>query len=333
MAQRGIALVTGASGFIGSAVVRALLARGWPVRALVRPTASRRNLDGLALDIRTGSLEDVESLVSALAGCELLFHVAADYRLWVPDPEAMYAANVLGTRRLMEAALAAGVRRIVHTSSVATLGHAADGSPADEDTPAHLEDMIGPYKRSKFLAEALVRRLVAEAGLPAVIVNPSAPIGPRDIKPTPTGRIVVDAASGRMPAYVDTGLNIVHVDDVAEGHMLALERGRIGERYVLGGENMTLAEILRIIAELAGRRPPRLRLPCGAVMPVALGAELISRLTGREPIVTRDSLRMARKTMFYSSARAERELGYRARPAREALADALAWFRQEGYCP
>jgi dihydroflavonol-4-reductase len=328
----GASLVTGASGFVGSAVVRALLAAGHAVRVLVRPTSDPRNLRNLPVETRVGALEDRASLAAAVAGCRALFHVAADYRLWVRDPAAMRRANVDGTRDLMEAALAAGVARIVYTSSVATLGLTRDGTPADETTPVGAADMIGPYKRSKFDAEAVVRELVATRGLPCVIVNPSTPIGPRDVKPTPTGRIIVEAASGRMPGYVDTGLNLVHVDDVAAGHLAAFACGRVGERYILGGENLTLAEMLAEIARLAGRAPPRLKVPRLAVYPVALVEETLARLTGREPFATFDGLRMAKKKMFFSSAKAERVLGYRFRPAREGLADALAWFRAEGYC-
>ena len=325
-------LVTGASGFVGSAVARALLAGGHTVRVLVRPTSDLRNLRDLAVETAVGRLEDRASLAAALAGCGTLFHVAADYRLWVRDPAAMHRANVDGTRDLMEAALSAGVERVVYTSSVATLGLTADGSPADETTPVTADAMIGPYKRSKFDAEEVVRALVRTRGLPAVIVNPSTPVGPRDVKPTPTGRIIVEAASGRMPGYVDTGLNLVHVDDVAAGHLAAFARGRVGERYILGGENLTLAEMLAEIARLAGRAPPRLKVPRLAVYPVALVEEALARLTGREPFATFDGLRMAKKKMFFSSAKAERELGYRFRPARQGLAEALAWFRAEGYC-
>jgi len=328
-----LALVTGASGFVGSAVARHLVARGWRVRVLLRPASDRRNVEGLAVETAYGALEDAASLKAALAGCSHLFHVAADYRLWVTDPAPMFRANVDGTRILMEQALAAGVARIVYTSSVATLGLLADGTPADEATPSRYEDMIGPYKQSKFRAEEEVRRLVAERGLPAVIVNPSTPVGPRDIKPTPTGRMIVEAASGRMPAFVDTGLNLVHVEDVAAGHLLAAEKGRIGERYILGGENLPLAAILAEVAALSGRRAPRLRLPIAPLMPLAFIAEAIARRTGKEPFVTRDGLRMARKKMYFSSAKAAAELGYAPRPVREGLADAVAWFRQAGYCP
>ena len=322
-------LVTGASGFVGAAVARALLAQGRKVRVLLRPQSDRRNIDGLDVEIRLGSLENTASLAAALEGCGALYHVAADYRLWVRDEAPMMRANVEGTRLLMLAALDAGIERIVYTSSVATLG-LSPGSIADETTPSTLGDMIGPYKRSKFLAEEAVRALIAERQLPAVIVNPSTPVGPRDVKPTPTGRMIVEAASGRMPAFVDTGLNIVHVDDVAAGHLLAEERGRVGERYILGGENLSLAEILRRIAALTSRKPPSLSIPIPLIWPIALGAEAWGRVSGKEPFVTCDGLRMARKTMYFSSAKAEGALGYRARPAQQALADAVTWFRQAG---
>jgi dihydroflavonol-4-reductase len=328
---QGLSLVTGATGFVGAAVTRALLGQpGQRVRVLARPHGNRRNLDGLDVEIAEGALEDAVSLAAAVSGCRYLFHVAADYRLWVPDAAAMFRANVDGTRDLMLAALAAGVERIVYTSSVATLG-IVPGGVADEATPAADADMIGPYKRSKFLAERAVRELVAEGGLPAVIVNPSTPVGPGDVRPTPTGRIIVEAAKGKMPGYVDTGLNLVHVDDVAAGQLLAVERGRIGERYILGGENMTLAEILGEVAKAAGRRPPVLKIPYAVVLPIAAGAELMARVTGREPFTTLDGVRMSRKKMFFSSARAIGELGYAPRPAREAIADAVAWFDTNGY--
>jgi dihydroflavonol-4-reductase len=284
----------------------------------------------MAVEVFEGALEDAPSLGAAVAGCRHLFHVAADYRLWVPDPAAMFRVNVEGSRQLMLAALAAGVERIVYTSSVATLG-IVPGGVADEETPSRAEDMIGPYKRSKFAAEAAVQALIEEQGLPAVIVNPSTPIGPGDVKPTPTGRLVVEAARGRMPGYVDTGLNVVHVDDVALGHLLAVQSGEIGRRYILGGEDMTLAEILAEVAQLSGRRAPRWNIPYGVVLPIAAGAEALARLTGREPFATVDGVRMSQKKMFFSSARAMRELGYAPRPARQAIADAVAWFKANGY--
>jgi dihydroflavonol-4-reductase len=326
----GLALVTGATGFVGAAVTRALLTAGHRVRVLARPRSNRRNLAGLDVEIAEGSLEDAASLATAVAGCRYLFHVAADYRLWVPDPVAMFRANVDGTRALMLAALAAGVERVVYTSSVATLGLVSSGV-ADEATPSGLANMIGPYKQSKFAAEAAVTALIAERGLPAVIVNPSTPVGPGDVKPTPTGRLIVEAARGKMPGYVDTGLNIVHVDDVAAGHLLAAEHGAVGERYILGGENLALAELLSEIAAVVGRRPPMLKIPYGVILPIAIGAELVARVTGREPFVTLDGARMSRKKMYFSSAKAMRELGYAPRPAREAIIDAVAWFDANGY--
>jgi dihydroflavonol-4-reductase len=323
------ALVTGASGFLGSAVARALTRAGWHVRALVRAGSDRRNLRDLPVDLAVGDLTDEASLDVALRGCEAVFHVAADYRLWIPEPEPLYRTNVEGTRNLLNAARRAAVKRIVYTSSVAAVGLPADGSPGSEETPVSLADMIGHYKRSKFLAEELVREF-ARAGAPVVIVNPSTPIGPGDLKPTPTGQVVLDAALGRMPAYVDTGLNIVHVDDVAVGHLQAFERARPGERYILGGENMTLRDILAEICRLAGRRPPRVRLPHGLVLPLAAVSEAAARLTGGTPRVSLDSVRMAGKRMYFTSAKAARELGYRWRAPGEAFADAMRWFREQG---
>jgi dihydroflavonol-4-reductase len=325
------ALVTGASGFVGAAVARCLLSENHRVRALVRESSNRRNLEGLDVDIVVGDLRQPESLRSALSGCTALFHVAADYRLWARDPETLYMNNVTGTINIMRAALEAGVERIVYTSSVATLGLNRDGAPADEKTPVTLDDMIGDYKRSKYLAEEAVMRLVREDDLPAVIVNPSTPVGPRDIRPTPTGRLIVDAAVGRMPAFVDTGLNVVHVDDVARGHLLAFERGRIGERYVLGGDNMSLEEILREVARVAGRPAPRVRLPHGLVMPVAYLSEAWARVFGGEPLATVDGVRMSRKRMYFSSRKAERAFAYRHRPGADAIRDAVAWFRDSAY--
>jgi dihydroflavonol-4-reductase len=326
------ALVTGATGFVGSAVARALCQRGWQVRALVRPGADARNLRALPVELATGDLRDRASLVVALTGCEALFHVAADYRLGVADPQPLYLSNVEGTRNVLDAAHRGGVARIVYTSSVATVGIPADGSPGTEDTPVGLTDMIGHYKRSKFLAEELAREFV-RAGAPVVIVNPSTPIGPGDIKPTPTGQMVVDAASGRTPAYVDTGLNVVHVDDVAAGHLSALERGRIGERYILGGENMTLREILIEICRLAGCAPPRIRLPHSALLPVAYASEALARLTGRGTRVTVEAVCLAHKHMYFSSEKAVRDLGYSWRPPARAFEDALLWFRDHGKVP
>lgn len=323
-------LVTGASGFVGSAVVRALLARGEDVRVLVRPHSDRRNVQTLDVTVIEGDLRAPATLAAACRGCAALYHVAADYRLWARDARELYASNVEGTRHLMHAALDAGIARIVYTSSVATLGLHRDGSPANEDSPVSLADMIGHYKRSKFLAERVVDELVARKHLPAVIVNPSTPIGPHDVKPTPTGRMIRDAAAGRIPAYVDTGLNLVHVDDVARGHLLAHDRGAIGRRYILGGEDMALREILAAVARLTGRKPPTVRLPRPALYPVAVVAEAWAWLTrGTEPQVTVDGLKMSRKWMFFDSSRARRELDYATRPALDALADAVAWFRND----
>ena len=325
-------LVTGACGFVGSAVTIQLLKAGHEVRVLLRPESDRCNLAQLMVEVAVGDLRDVSSLTKALVGCGTLFHVAADYRLWVPSPREMYESNVNGTKNLMLAAAAAGVERIVYTSSVATLGLHSDGSPADEETPATLSDMVGHYKRSKFLAEAEVRRFVKEEGLPAIIVNPSTPVGPRDIKPTPTGQMIQEAASGRMPAFVDTGLNIVHVDDVAKGHVQAYEKGRPGQRYILGAKNMTLKEILYEIAKITGQPAPKFKLPHNLVYPVAYAMEAWSRLRkGQPPLVTVDGIRLAKKKMFFSNAKARRELGFEPRPIDTALTDAVAWFKKNGY--
>jgi len=323
------ALVTGATGFVGAAVARALNAAGWQVRVLARSGSNRANLRGLAAEVIEGDLADVASLEGALAGCDALFHVAADYRLGARDPGQLYRSNVEGTRNILNAARTAGVARIVYTSSVATIGIPPDGSPGDERTPVALDNMIGHYKRSKYLAEEVARE-AARTGMSVVIVNPSTPVGPGDIKPTPTGQLVLDSAAGRMPAYVDTGLNIVHVDDVAAGHLLAHERGKVGERYILGGEDMTLQTMLAQIAGLVGRKPPRIRLPYAAVLPIAYLAEGFAAVTGRSGRVTLEGVRMSRKRMFFSSGKAVSELGYHWRPPLEAFSDAVTWFREQG---
>jgi dihydroflavonol-4-reductase len=323
------ALVTGATGFVGAAVARALLAARWQVRVLARKQSDRSNLRDLDVEVAAGDLTDLGSLQRAAEGCDGLFHAAADYRLGARDPSQLYRNNVDGTRNVLMAARGAGVRRIVYTSSVATVGIPGDGSPGDERTPVALENMIGHYKRSKFLAEALVLEAARE-GLSVVLVSPSTPVGPGDVKPTPTGQLVLDAAAGRMPAYVDTGLNIVHVDDVAAGHLLAYERGQAGERYILGGEDMTLREILGQISTLVGRAPPRVRLPYGLVLPIAYLAEGYAKLSGRSGRITLEGVRMSRKRMFFSSAKAVRELGYRWRPPARAFEDAIRWFREHG---
>jgi dihydroflavonol-4-reductase len=322
-------LVTGASGFVGSAIAAALRARGHHVRVLVRGSSPRGNLarDDIVCE---GDLRDRASLAAALKGVRFLFHAAADYRLWARDPDEIARTNVHGTRLIMEEALRCGVERIAYTSSVATF-RLRDRTPSTETDALPEEAAIGAYKRSKVAAERLVETMVRRDGLPAVIVNPSTPIGPRDIRPTPTGRIIIEAACGRMPGFVDTGLNLVHVDDVAAGHLAALQQGRIGERYILGGENVSLAEMLADIAHLVGRRPPRLRIPRRAVYPLAYGAEFIAKLSGREPFVTVDGLRMARYKMFFDDGKARRELGYTSRPYREGLRDAVDWFRTHGY--
>jgi dihydroflavonol-4-reductase len=327
----GGVVVTGGSGFIGSAIVRSFARAGYQVRVLVRGSSPRDNLSGEPCEIVEGDLRDRGSVATAIHGARYLVHAAADYRLWARDPKDILQTNVEGTRIVMEEALRAGVERIVHTSSVSTIAVSPEGAPADEARPLAAEKAIGAYKRSKVLAERLVEELIEKRKLPAVIVNPTAPIGPRDIKPTPTGRVIVEAASGRMPAFIDTGLNLAHVDDIAAGHVLALERGRVGERYILGGENVLLRDMLADIAAIHGRRPPRFGVPARLLYPLAFGAEAVARLTGRTPFATRESLQMAKYRMFFSDAKARRELGYSARPYREGISDAIAWFRGAGY--
>lgn len=325
-------MITGATGFVGGNLLALLVERGFRVRCLVRggkrpPLAPDRG----DVELCQGDLRDLESVESCAAGCEVIFHVAADYRLWVPDPEVMYAINVEGTRNVLRAAAKVGVRRVIHTSTVGTLGIPSDGRPGTEETPVRLQDMVSPYKRSKFLAEQEALRAAGE-GLDVVVVNPSTPVGPGDIKPTPTGRIITDFLNRRMPAYVDTGLNLVHARDVAAGHILAMERGRSGEKYILGNENLTLREILELLASICGVLAPRVRLPRGPILAMAYLNEAVSRwITHREPRIPIDGVRMAAKKMFFDASKAVRELGMPQTPVRHALEDAVQWFRDNGY--
>ncbi len=328
VAQDDLVLVTGATGFVGAAVARAARAAGYKLRVTARRGSSRSNLTGLDAEVAYLDLADPASFPAALQGCRYLLHVAADYRLWVPDVAAMRKVNIDGTLALLRAAAKAGVERSVYTSSVAALGLTADGTPATEATPIKPEHHVGAYKQSKYDAEQGVRELAQAQNI--VIVNPSTPVGPGDIKPTPTGQMVLDAARGKMPAYVDTGLNLVHVDDVATGHLLALETGRRGESYILGGEDLMLRDLLALVAAHSGRKAPRLRLPVAPLMPLAWVMERIAERTGKTPLMTPDILHMAQKKMFFSWQKAKTELGYAPRPAARAVEDALIWFRKEG---
>lgn len=324
------ALVTGGTGFIGANVTRELVAAGATVRVLARPGGDRRALEGARAEIADGDLLDPSSVRRAVSGVQTVYHVAADFRLWTRDPAALYRTNVDGTRTVLEAAGEAGVGRIVYTSSIAVLGTPKDGRPGTEDTPVTLGDMVGHYERSKFLAEEVALDL-ARRGLPVVVVNPSAPLGPWDVKPTPTGQMILDFMRGRMVATVDTGMNAVHVRDVARGHLLAAERGKPGERYILGHRNMSLIEILGILGEITGRRPPRFRVPHAIAWLAAAASESLARVTGRPPAIPLAAVRMARKRMYFSPARAVRELGLPQTDVRTALADAVAWFEAHGY--
>jgi dihydroflavonol-4-reductase len=325
-------LLTGASGFIGSAILRKLVERGDDVRTLVRPTSDKKNLLGLNSEVFYGDINDLYSIKSAIKNCQVLFHVAADYRLWALDPSEIIKTNVTGTHNIMTAAMDANIEKIIYTSSVATLGKNYNEAPANENTPSYLENMIGVYKRSKFLAEQKVQRMVVNRALPVIIVNPSAPVGPRDLKPTPTGRLIVKAANGEIPAFINTGLNIVHVDDVATGHLKALDKGIVGERYILGGENLTLEEILKLVSEFTGKTAPTINIPAKLVLPIAYLTQAWAKITkSSEPFITVDGVRMSQQKMYYDSSKAELELGYKSRPAKVAIRDAIEWFGEQGY--
>ncbi len=325
------AFVTGATGFLGSHVARVLAEQGADLRLLVRATSNLRNLQGLKAETATGDLRDAGSLEKAMSGCDTVFHVAADYRLWARDPWEMYRSNVEGTRAILEAARKNGVRRVVHTSSVATIGFTENGHPADEDSPVSLADMIGHYKRSKFMAEQIALE-AGRRGLHVVTVNPTTPVGEQDVKPTPTGRIVLDFLKRKFPAYVETGLNLVDVRECARGHVAALEKGKPGERYILGGENLTLKQILDKLAMITGLPSPTVKLPYVFAFAAGVVDEAITgRLLHREPRATVDTVRMGRKKMFASSGKAERELGWKIVPVEEALQRAVNWFRANGY--
>jgi len=324
-------LITGVTGFLGSAVLRLLVNEGYDVRVLVRENSNMRNLEKIDVKVIKGDLQNTNSLKPAVHSCDQVFHVAADYRLWVPNPEQMYKTNIDGTRNLIRAATDAGVEKIVYTSSVATLGINKDGAPADETTPSSLDDMIGTYKRSKFLAEQTVKNLIAKESCPVTIVNPSTPVGPYDIKPTPTGKIILDTIRNRMLAFVETGLNIVHVDDVAQGHLLAMEKGKIGERYILGGDDMTLKSIIEYLCNSENINPPKIKLPHNFILPIAWIMECAAKFTGNEPLATVDAVRMSKKIMYFSSKKAKTKLGYQTRPAIEGLNDAIEWFNKEKY--
>lgn len=326
-----LAFVTGASGFLGSHVARVLAEHGADLRLLVRANSNLRNIQDVRADLFTGDLRDAASLEKGIAGCDAIFHVAADYRLWVRDPDEMYRANVEGTRAILEGARKNNVRRVVYTSSVATMGFTSNGQPADENSPVSLDNMIGPYKRSKFIAEQVAIE-AARSGLDVVIVNPSTPVGERDIKPTPSGRIIVDFLKKKFPAYVDTGLNLVDATLCAQGHIAALEKGKSGERYVLGGENLTLKQILDKLAAITGLPSPKVRVPYVLALATGVVDELVTgRIRGLEPRVTIDAVRMGRKKMFVSSVKAERELGWRCTAVDDALCRAVEWFRSNGY--
>jgi dihydroflavonol-4-reductase len=326
-------LVTGGTGFVGANVVRRLLQREIEVRALVRPRSDTRNLDKLDVELVAGDLRDRGSLQAAIDGCDTVYHVAAMYTLWTPNPQEVYDSNVTGTVNLLEAAGMAGVQKIVYTSSVATIGLPKDGMPGTEEVSLHPEDMVSDYKRSKYLSEQEVLKY-AQRGLPVVIVNPSFPVGPWDVKPTPSGQIIVNFLRGKIPAYVDTGLNVVDVEDVALGHVMAAERGRIGERYILGHANLTLLELFRLLEQVSGVKAPRIRIPYGVAYLSAYASEFVARnLTHKPPFVTLAGVKLSRKRMFFDASKAVRELGFPQTPAIEALGRAVQWFRAHGYAP
>jgi len=324
------AFVTGATGFIGASIARELLADGVEVRALARKGSDRRNLEGLDIEIWEGDLRDREGLERGLKGCDTLFHAAADYRLWTRTPADMYDINVGGTRNILGAALATGVSRVVYTSSVGTLGNPGDGTPGTEATPVVFEDMVGDYKKSKFLAERAAEEFLAK-GLPLVIVNPSTPVGPRDVKPTPTGKIIVDFLNRKMPAYLNTGLNLIDVATCARGHLLAAQKGKVGEKYILGNENLTLERIFALLSEITGLKAPKVRLPYYPILLAAHVNEAISAVTGKEPLIPLAGVQMAAKFMYFDPGKAARELGLPMTPVRDSLEQAVAWFRQHGY--
>jgi dihydroflavonol-4-reductase len=323
--------LTGGTGFVGAHVARHLADQGAQLRVLVRPTSNLANLEGIAAEMVVGDLLQADGLRASIRGCDALMHVAADYRLWVRDPQTMYASNVEGTRALLRIAREEGVPRCVYTSSVATMGFKSDGTIVDESTPVSIDDMIGHYKRSKFLAEQVAVE-AARTGQQVILLNPTTPIGARDVKPTPTGRIVVDFLNKKFPAYVDTGLNLVDVTEVARTHCAALEMGRSGERYILGGENLTLKQILDKMSAITGLPSPTMQVPHAVAMTFAFFDEAITgRMLGREPRATVEAVRMGRKKMFASSAKAQRELGFRVIPVYEALRSAIEWFKAHGY--
>jgi dihydroflavonol-4-reductase len=324
------AFVTGATGFIGASIVRELLKDGCEVRVLARPGSDRRNLAGLDIEIWEGDLSDRGSLIRGLSGCQMLFHAAADYRLWTRTPATMYDVNVGGTRTILSAALTAGVEKVVYTSSVGTLGNPGDGTPGNETTPVDFSQMVGDYKKSKFLAERAAEAFL-EQGLPLVIVNPSTPVGPMDIKPTPTGKIIVDFLNRKMPAYLDTGLNLLDVESCARGHLLAAQKGRIGEKYILGNENLTLARIFELLSEITGLKAPRVKLPYYPILMAAYANQALSALTGREPLIPLAGVQMAAKFMYFDTSKAVAELGLPLTPVKASLERAVAWFRSHDY--